>query len=410
MLSYVLLSRSNFVSLISEGALEMDWTSHRMHTIPPSGTFKMFELAKQLESEGKKIYHFEVGQPDFPTPANVVAAGITALKDGYTGYVSARGAPPLLSALEEFYVQRNIQIEGRKNVIVTPGAKYSLFCAFLSALDVGDDVLLLSPAWPTYRVMIRTAGAKPVDVPTSPVYELDEEELKHHMSKAVTALVINSPNNPSGGVLEKEQLKLIYDLAVDNEFLVFSDEIYEKIVYNGFTQPSILDVDTAMEKSVIINGFSKAYSMTGWRLGYAIGHEEIISNMVRIQQNTTSCAPSFVQLAGVEAIKGDQSSITRMVQAYEERRNEIVRLLSDLDGVSCKSPKGAFYAFADFSEYGLSSMTLSELLLKKVGICTAPGKIFGDKWDSHLRFSFASSLSVIREGLAKLKEFLPILK
>ncbi len=378
-----------------------------MQQIPPSGTLRMFDLAQRLESRGKKIYHFEVGQPDFPTPENVVEAGIKAIRDGYTRYVSARGAPPLLQAIEEFYAKRGITIDGGKNVIVTPGAKMALFQGFLSTLDIGDDVLLLSPAWPTYKVMIRTAGAKPVDVPTSPAYELDEEALKCAATKSVSALVINSPNNPTGGVLTKEQMKFIHDLAVDHDFAVFSDEIYEALVYDGFKQPSMLEIDTSMEQTLVISGFSKSYSMTGWRLGFAIGNEETIDNMVRIQQNTTSCAPSFVQIAGVEALRGDQSSITMMTNEYHRRRDEIVRLLSSMEGVNCPTPRGAFYVFPDFSEYGLTSMTLAELLLKKTGVCTAPGKVFGDAWDSNLRFSYAASMEDIQEGLARLKDYLP---
>ncbi len=390
-----------------DGGLLMDWTSHKMQQIPPSGTLRMFDLAKRLEAKGQRIYHFEVGQPDFPTPKNIVDAGIKALRDGYTRYVSARGAPPLLDAIEEFYGKRGIKIDGRKNVIVTPGAKMALFQGFLSTLDIGDDVLVLSPAWPTYRVMIRTAGAKPVDVSTSAGYDLDEEALKCAAAKTVSAIVINSPNNPTGGLLDSEQLRLIYDLAVDRDFAVFSDEIYEALVYDGFKQPSMLEIDKSMEQTIVISGFSKTYSMTGWRLGFAIGNEETIDNMVRIQQNTTSCAPSFVQIAGVEALRGDQSSIQRMIDSYQKRRDMIVKLLREMDGVSCPNPKGAFYVFPDFSEYGLSSMTLAELILKKTGVCTAPGKVFGDAWDYNLRFSYAASMEDIEEGMKRLNDYLP---
>ncbi len=387
----------------------MDWTSHTMERIPESDTLKMFDLAKRLESEGKKIYHFEVGQPDFPTPKNVVNAGIDALKKGLTKYTPARGIPQLLDAIQGYYNSRGIAINGRKNVIVTPGAKMALFQGFLSTIDAGDDVLLLSPAWPTYRVMIRTVNAKPVDVCTKPNYTLDEEALKHAISRTVSALVINTPNNPTGGVLTKENLKLIYDLAMDHDFVVFSDEIYETLVYDGFKQASMLEVDPAMERTLVINGMSKSYSMTGWRLGYAVGNEETISNMTRIQQNTTSCATSFVQYAGVEALNGDQASIDVMVREYHARRDEITRLFNKIEGVSCISPKGAFYVFPDFKEYGVSSTTLAELILKKTGVCCTPGIAFGAKYDSHLRFSYPISLTEIREGMAKLAQFLPTL-
>ena len=387
----------------------MDWTSHTMERIPESGTLKMFDLAKSLERQGKKVYHFEVGQPDFPTPNNIVEAGITALKKGLTRYTPARGIPQLLDAIEGTYKSRGIDFDGTKNVIVTPGAKMALFQGFLSTLDAGDDVLLLSPAWPTYRVMIRTVNAKPVDVHTNGDYTLNDELLKDCISRTVSALVINSPNNPTGGVLNKEQLKLIHDLSVDRDFVVFSDEIYEELVYDGFRQTSMLEIDKSMDHTLVINGLSKTYAMTGWRLGYAIGNEETISNMTRIQQNTTSCATSFVQYAGVEALTGDQSSIHRMTSEYQKRRDEIIRLFNDIEGVSCLNAMGAFYVFPDITKYGLSSTTLAELILKKVGICCTPGIAFGQRYDNHLRFSYATSLEEIQEGMEKLAEFLPTL-
>ena len=381
-----------------------------MERIPASGTLKMFELAKKLEAKGRKIYHFEVGEPDFPTPVNVVNAGIKALNEGHTRYVSSRGSPPLLDAIADYYNQRKIKINAQENIIVTPGAKMALFNGIVATIDRGDEVLCLSPAWPTYRVMIRMVGAKPVDVPMSSSFQLDEEALKNAMTRTVTALIINSPSNPTGGVLAKEHLKIIYDLACDYDFVVFSDEIYESLVYDGFRQTSMLDVDPDMKRSLIINGFSKSYAMTGWRLGYAIGNPKTIGNMIRIQQNTTSCAAGFSQIAAVEALKGDQTSIEKMKLAYQKRRDIITQLFCDMDGVSCISPKGAFYVFPDFSEYNLSSTTLAELLLKKVGVVGTPGVAFGNAYDAHLRFSYSASMSDIQEGITKLKEYLPSLK
>ena len=389
----------------------MDWTSHTMERIPESGTLKMFDMARRLENEGKKIYHFEVGQPDFPTPENVVNAGIEALKQGLTRYTPARGIPPLLDAIESSYKARGIDFDGSKNVIATPGAKMALFAGIMATIDAGDDVLLLSPAWPTYRVMIRAVNAKPVNVTTNGNYTLDEEVLKQRISRTVSALVINTPNNPTGGILKKADLKLIYDLAEDHDFVVFSDEIYESLVYDGFKQNSMLEIDKTMEHTLVINGLSKSHAMTGWRLGYAIGNEETIDNMARIQQNTTSCAASFTQYAGAEAISGDQTFVDLMVWEYQKRRDLITGLFNDIDGIECLDPMGAFYVFPNFSEYGLSSETLTELFLKKVGICASPGKVFGGKkYDGYLRFSYAAPLEDIKEGIAKLAEFLPTIR
>jgi len=378
-----------------------------MERIPESGTLKMFDMARRLEKGGKKIYHFEVGQPDFPTPENVVNAGIEALKQGLTRYTPARGIPPLLDAIEGSYKARGIDIDGSKNVIATPGAKMALFAGIMATIDAGDDVLLLAPAWPTYRVMIRAVNAKPVNVNTNGNYTIDEEVLKNKISRTVSALVINSPNNPTGGVLTQADMRLIYDLAEDHDFVVFSDEIYEHLVYDGFKQNSMLEVDSSLERTLVINGLSKSHAMTGWRLGYAIGNEETIDNIARIQQNTTSCAASFTQYAGAEALTGEQKSLARMVKDYQKRRDVITALLNEIPGIDCLNPKGAFYVFPNFSDLGLSSETLAELFLKKVGICATPGKVFGSKYDGYLRFSYAASLEDIQEGIAKLVEFLP---
>jgi aspartate/methionine/tyrosine aminotransferase len=377
-----------------------------MERIPPSGTLRIYDLACKLEDEGKPVYHFEVGQPDFPTPNNIVDAAIDAMQKGMTRYTSSRGIPQLLDAIEASYNKRGIQINGRKNVIVTPGAKMALFQGFLATIDDGDDVLVLSPSWPTYKVMLRILGAKPVDVETFPGYKIDEEKLKCKISRTVSAVVVNTPNNPTGGVLSRKDLKLLHDLAEDHDFVVYSDEIYESLTYDGTTQTSMLELDPAMEHTCVISGFSKAYSMTGWRLGYAICNAETIDNMVRIQQNTTSCATSFVQAAGVEALAGDQSFVKAMRDEYQKRRDEIVRLFCEIESVHCVSPEGAFYVFPDFSEIGLSSNTLAELLLKKTGVTTAPGIMFGESYDNHLRFSYPTSIETIREGIGRMAHFL----
>jgi len=381
-----------------------------MQRIPESGTLKMFELANKLEAEGRKVYHFEVGQPDFPTPANITNAAIEALNRGFTKYVSARGIPPLLDAIGDMYHSRGITIDGRKNVVVTTGAKMALFMGILSIIDAGDDVLVLSPDWPTYRVMIRTAGGNPVPVSTDSKYTLNEEVLKSKLSNKCTCLIINSPNNPTGGILSKQNLKVIFDLAADHGFVVISDEIYESLVYGGLTQTSMLEIDPALEHTLVINGFSKTYSMTGWRLGFAVGNPDTIDNMVRIQQNTTSCATSFVQSAGVEALRGDQSSVANMRSVYEKRRNRIVQLFSEFGNIRCPKPDGAFYVFPDFSAYKTQSEKLAEMILRDTGVVCTPGQEFGEEYDYHLRFSYATSMEVIEEGLSLLRKYLKTLE
>jgi aspartate/methionine/tyrosine aminotransferase len=339
-----------------------------------------------------------------------VEASIKALRGGLTKYVSARGIAPLLDAIGESYRKRGITVNGQKNVIVTPGAKMALFMGFLSTIDAGDDVLILNPAWPSYKVMISNAGGRTIDVPTDSRYTLDVETLKEKITKKTTCLVLNSPNNPTGGVLSRDELKAIFDLATDHDFVVFSDEIYECLVYDGFEQVSMLEVDPNLERTLVINGFSKAYSMTGWRLGYAIGNPTTIDNMVRVQQNTTSCATSFVQAAGVEALRGDQSFVAEMREDYQRRRDRMRKMLCSIDGVTCENPAGAFYLFPDFSAYGLPSEDLAEQLLTNTGVVTIPGKAFGTDYDRHLRFSYATSMEEIEEGVAVLSEYLGKMK
>ncbi len=388
----------------------MDWTSHHMQAIPPSETLKMFEIATRLEQAGKHIYHFEVGQPDFPTPQHVIDAGIDALRNGLTKYVSARGITPLLDAIGNSYKQRGIFLDSRKNIIVTPSAKMALFMGFLSTIDVGDDVLLMTPAWPTYRVMIRNAGGNTIDIPTDASYTFDEEVLKEKISKRTTCLVINSPNNPTGGVLNRDALKTIFDLATDHDFVVFSDEVYESLVYDGIEQTSMLEIDTSLERTLVISGFSKSYSMTGWRLGYAVGNPTTIDNMVRIQQNTTSCATSFVQAAGVAALTGSQTPVENMRREYQRRRDRTIELLREIDGIICNRPSGAFYLFPDFSVFDIESDMLAEMILTNTGVVCTPGKAFGEPYAKHLRFSYATAMQDIEDGISVLKEYLSTLR
>ncbi|MEM2143214.1 MAG: pyridoxal phosphate-dependent aminotransferase [Candidatus Thorarchaeota archaeon] len=384
----------------------MDWTSLRMQQITASETLKMLEIATLLESEGRRVYHFEVGQPDFPTPSHIIEAGIEAMRNGFTRYVSSRGIPGILDAIAEYYQKRGISIDGRSNVVVTPGAKMALFMGFLSTIDPGDDVILLNPAWPSYRVMIQNAGGRVVDVNTSALYQLDTERLKEKITKRTTCVVINSPNNPTGGVMSRDELRAVYDLACDHDFVIFSDEIYEALTYDGVEPVSMLEIDPSLERTLVINGFSKTYSMTGWRLGFAVGNKTTIDNMVRVQQNTTSCATSFVQKAGIAAIRGDNSFINSVRAEYQRRRDRMLELLLSIEGVSCARPKGAFYLFPDFSEFGIRSNELSELLLTETGVVTTAGSAFGSDYDYHLRFSYATSMKEIEDGMSALVSFM----
>jgi aspartate/methionine/tyrosine aminotransferase len=379
--------------------------SERMKDIPPSGTLKMLAKSRELEQKGKKVIHLEVGQPDFDTPLHIREAAINALKDGFTKYTSSQGIPELLTAITEVTNEGNISITP-KNVIVTPGAKHALLLVMLATLNPGDEVIIPTPAWPTYFTTIKMAGGVDVQIPVDTYDKSLIEKLREGITKKTKMILINSPSNPLGEVMDEKMLDAIYQLAVENDLLILSDEIYQKLVYDiGERAPTILSKDNMCKRSIILNGFSKTYSMTGWRLGYAIASPEIIQSMVRIQQNSTTCPTSFVQIAGIAALQGTQEPVKHMVEQFNERRKEITRLLNSIDGIRCNIPKGAFYVFPDFSELKLPSETFALKLLENKGVATAPGVVFGEDGEYHLRLSYANSLEEIRRGVGLIKEF-----
>lgn len=383
----------------------MSVISERMKDIPPSGTLKMLAKSKELEQKGRKIIHLEVGQPDFDTPLHIKEAAISALKDGFTKYTSSQGIPQLLAAIAEDTNKDDVSITP-KNVIVTPGAKHAILLAMLATLNPGDEVLIPTPAWPTYFTSIKMAGGVDIQIPVDAYDKSIVEKLNNGITQKSKMILINSPSNPLGDVMDKEVLKEIYQLAVEHELLILSDEIYQKLVYNiGERAATVLAIDKECERTIVINGFSKAYSMTGWRLGYAVASSEIVKNMIRIQQNSTTCPTSFVQVAGVAALQGSQVPVKRMVERFNDRRMEVTRLLNDIDGVRCNLPQGAFYVFPDFSKLKIASETLALKLLEKKGVATAPGAVFGKGGEYHLRLSYANSLEEIRQGAIQIKEF-----
>jgi aminotransferase len=376
-----------------------------MKDIPPSGTLKMLAKSKELEQKGKRIIHLEVGQPDFDTPLHIREAAINALKDGFTKYTSSQGIPELLTAITETTNEGNISITP-KNVIVTPGAKHALLLTMLATLNPGDEVIVPTPAWPTYFTTIKMAGGVDIQIPVDTYGMSLIEKLREGITKKTKMILINSPSNPLGEVMDEKMLGATYQLAVENDLLILSDEIYQKLVYDiGERAPSMLSLDNMCERTIVLNGFSKTYSMTGWRLGYAVASSEIVQNMIRIQQNSTTCPTSFVQIAGVAALRGTQEPVKHMVERFNERRKEITRLLNSIDGINCNIPKGAFYVFPDFSELKLPSETFALKLLENKGVATAPGAVFGEGGEYHLRLSYANSLEEIQRGVGLIKEF-----
>ena len=379
--------------------------AERMKLIKPSGTIAMAEKAREMERKGQRIYHLDVGEPDFDTPAHIKEAAITAIKEGFTHYTSSRGILELREAIAEDLRKRKIDADPEDEILVTPGAKHAIYCACLSTLDPGDEVLVLSPTWPTHFQCVEIAEARAVEVPCGEDYSLNEEDLKARVTSKTRMILLGSPNNPTGGVLSREAIEAIVDIAVDEDLLILSDEVYDRLVYEDSKPVSPGSLENGSGRTIVINGFSKAYAMTGWRLGYAYANKEIIDSMTRIQQSTTTCPVSFVQKAGIAALRGPQDHVKRMIEEYDRRRRFIVKELNEIDGIRCATPRGAFYVFPDISKLKMSSSDFCLQLLNETGVSTTPGSVFGECGEGHIRISYASDLQTISEGVKRIKRF-----
>jgi len=380
-------------------------TAERMKLIKPSGTVAMAERARHLVRSGKKIYNLELGEPDFDTPEHIKEAAFEALRKGFTHYTSSKGIIELREAIAEDLETRGIEADPEKEITVTPGSKHAIYCACLATLNPGDEALVLAPSWPTHFQCVELAEAEAVEVPCGEAYILDEEALKEKITGRSRIIVVNSPNNPTGGALEEVSVRAIVDLAVDHDLIVLSDEVYDRIAYDGFKVRSAASFEKAKDRTIVINGFSKPYAMTGWRLGYAVAPREISEAIDRIQQSTTTCPASFIQKAAVTALRGPQEAVVEMVVEYDRRRQCVVRALNEIPGVRCVMPRGAFYVFPDFSCLGIPSAELCARLLEVEGVSTTPGSAFGEIGEGHIRISYATSLDIISEAVKKIKGF-----
>jgi aspartate aminotransferase len=374
--------------------------SRRLGRIDESATIKMGQIAKKLQEEGKEVLNFTLGEPDFRTPEHICEAAKRALDLGYTHYTSSAGIEELREEIAKKIREENKVDAAKENVIVTPGAKQAIYSLMMSVLDDGDEVILLDPAWVTFEATVKIAGGNPKWV------KRVEEEVKYESLESATSgntkmIVINSPNNPAGYVHSENELKEIADFAVDHDLLVLSDEIYEKIVY-GRRHMSIASFDSMQERTVIINGLSKTYAMTGWRIGYAVAPPEIQKGMLKIQQHSVSSASSISQYAALAAFEDSQECVKEMVSEFDRRRNVIVKRLNNV-GLRCLDPEGAFYAFVNTSNYG-NDVEFTERLLKEAYIVVTPGSAFGAAGKDYIRFSFAASMENILAGMERIEE------
>ena len=372
----------------------------RMDRLGTESAFEVLAKAKTPEARGRHIVHLEIGEPDFDTPAHVIAAGQQALDKGFTHYVPAPGIPELRTAVTEFLERTGRMTTTPDNVLITPGAKPIMFFTIMALCEEGDEVLYPDPGFPMYASIAAFAGAKPVPVPLREEngFVIDPEELASLVTDRTKLLILNSPHNPCGSASTPEQLQAIAEIAIANDLVVLSDEVYWALRYDG-EHHSVLDVDGMAERTVLLDGWSKTFAMTGWRLGFGVFPQPLIEPVTRLLINSVSCTSAFSQYAAIAALDGPWDDVDRMLDAFRERREVIVSGLNAVPGVSCIEPGGAFYAFPNISELGLPAATLADRLLDEAGVACLPGTSFGAYGEGHLRFSYANSVDNIRRAL-----------
>ena len=373
----------------------------RTDHLRPEGAYQVLALAQQLEAAGRTIIHFEAGQPDFDTFANISLAGIRAITEGHTRYTPPIGMTQLREAIaRDAGERRGIHIKPNQ-VVVSPGAKPNLFFPTLALVEPGDEVIYPDPGFPTYEAMIVLAGGIPVPIPLREEsgFSFDLEAFDQSLNKRTKMVILNSPGNPTGGVMPFQDLEHIARAVQRYGAWVCSDEIYSRIIYDGLEAPSISQIDGMLERTVIVDGFSKSYNMTGWRLGFGIMPEQLAERVQLLLTHSIGCTAHFTQIAAVEALSGPQEQVNRVVQEYQRRRDVIVAGLNAIPGITCQVPQGAFYAFPNIRQLGRSSAELADLLLKEVGVALLPGSSFGREGEGYLRLSYANSMENICKGL-----------
>ena len=381
--------------------------AQRMGRITSAASFDMLARGKALEAQGRSVVHLGIGEPDFDTPLFVRDAAKQALDEGYTHYGPAAGLPEFRKAIAESWkARRNIPCEAA-NVVVTPGAKQVLLFAMMALLEPGDEILIPSPAFPNYASIARFLEAKVVPVPFLPEkgFDLDLDALRERITSRSRAIILNSPHNPTGGVLPLATLHAVRELALQHDLAVITDDIYGDMVYDGaFT--SIASLPGMFERTIVVDGFSKTYAMTGWRLGFGIMNAELAKHMATLMNNSTSCTATFVQRAGLAALQGPQADVHAMIAEFKQRREVVVKGLNAIPGVSCTMPAGAFYAFPRIDGTGLKSGEIADRLLDEAGVVTLPGTGFGEEGEGYIRLSYANSIPNLEEGLRRIGEFM----
>lgn len=376
----------------------------RMNRLGTESAFEVLAKAKSLEAQGKDIIHLEIGQPDFSTPLSVCEAAFKAMKDGHTGYCPSAGIPEFREVVAKHIGEtRKIDIHPDE-VTVTPGAKPIIFFTILALVDDGDEVIYPEPGFPVYESVIDFIGGKAIPLPLREEvdFRFRIDDLTDAISNRTKLLILNSPQNPTGGTLTDADLLAIAELAQKHSFYILTDEVYSRLLYEG-THQSIISLPGMKEKTILIDGHSKTYAMTGWRLGYGVAPREIAEKITQLTINSNSCTATFTQYAGIEALTGPQTFVTQMVTEFRKRRDVIVDGLNAIDGISCVKPLGSFYVFPNVTKLPLPCEELADYLMDEVGVALLPGTAFGKYGDGYLRLSYANSLENIKDALNRIQ-------
>jgi len=378
----------------------------RMERLGTETAFEVLARAKKLEAAGKSVVHLEIGEPDFDTPANIVEAAVKALKGGATHYGPSAGLPEARESFAKWFSKdRGVEVDGDQ-IVITPGAKPIIYFVLTALVQEGDEVIYPNPGFPIYESMIHFTGGKAVPLPLREEngFSIDPKELRRLANDRTKLIIINTPGNPCGGVLSPEDLKAVAEVAKEHDCWVLSDEIYSKIIYDR-KHHSMLEIEGMQDRTIVLDGHSKTYAMTGWRLGFGVMPQSLAPSIARLQTNSTSCTSTFTQLAGVEALLGDQSGAQAMVKEFKERRDLVVGLLNEVPGVSCLTPGGAFYVFPNIKKLGVPCREFASTLLDEYGVAALAGTSFGSFGDGYLRFSYANSRENLAEGVSRLKAY-----
>ena len=383
------------------------YIAERVTRLNGESAFAILSKAKALEAQGMDVIHLEIGQPDFQTPSNIMEAADRAMANGCTGYSPTLGFNELRQAVAD-YVKKYKNVDaGLENVAIVPGGKPTMFFTMMTLVRPGDEVIYPNPGFPIYESCIKFAEGVPVPLPITAEndFRLDIEKFKSLITPKTKLIIINSPGNPTGGVFEKEDILAMAEVLRDRpDIFILSDEIYDRLVFDGKTF-SIASLPEFRDRTLVLDGFSKSYSMTGWRIGYCVANEEIIKRFKLLMVNSVSCTCSFTQMGALEALTGSQDSVDRMREEFRKRRDWLVEALNNIDGIKCRLPRGAFYAFPDISSFGLTSKEFADRLLNEEGVALAWGTSFGEYGEGHIRISYATSLENLKEAVKRIRRF-----